>query len=194
MEDLSPEAKQIYDLLKVSAREVVEVRVNAYRSTATQAMSQLIKDNDTKFADLNTKVDDAMFEIRRALDKLGPGASSSATPGATTRSPFEDAEGQLGHCGENQGRRPGYYVPPPARGTRDHHNSSSMDKSGEEIFLECPDHFIPGPRVDLPCFVGVQPRLWQSRCEEYFQLCGTPPSLWVSYASAQFDGDRKSVV
>ena len=93
MENLTPEAKQIYDLLKVSAKEVVEERVNAFRSTSTQAMTQLIKDNDTKFADLNTKVGDAMFEIRRALDRLGSGASSSGTPRVTARTSPEDAEG-----------------------------------------------------------------------------------------------------
>ena len=188
MEDLSPEARQIYDLLKASAKETVEERVNAYRSTSTQAMSQLIKDNKKKFADLNIKVDDAMVEIRRALDKLSPGASPSAAPATATRASFEDAEGQIGHRGENQGRRPGYYIQPPTRGTREHYNSPSLDKSSEDIFLECPDHFTPGPRVELPRFEGLQPRLWQSRCEEYFQIWGTPPSLWVSYASAQFEG------
>lgn len=32
------------------------------------------------------------------------------------------------------------------------------------------------------------PQLWQSRCEDYFQLWGTPPELWISYATAQFEG------
>jgi hypothetical protein len=64
MEELTPEARQIYVQLKVSAKEVVEERVGAYRSQATHAMAELIKDNDTKFGELRVKVDTAMGEIR----------------------------------------------------------------------------------------------------------------------------------
>jgi hypothetical protein len=49
-------------------------------------------------------------------------------------------------------------------------------------------HFTPGPRLELPHFDGAQPCLWQSRCEEYFALCGMPIFLWFLYASAQFEG------
>jgi hypothetical protein len=62
-------------------------------------------------------------------------------------------------------------------------NPIHVDRSGEEIFLECPDHL-----VELPCFDGTYPRLWQSRCEEYFMLWATTLSLWIPYASAQFEG------
>ena len=195
MESLTEEGRQLYELLKVSAKEAAEERVNNYRSTATQAMSQLIKDNDKRFSDLNSKVDDAMTEIRGALGKLGTAGSASPSPTAATaaratvtRESLEAAEGQLGHRVDTHGRRSGLYIPPPARGTRDNLSSASLDKSGEENFVECTDHFTPGPRVELPRFDGVQPRLWQSRCEEYFQLWGTPSSLWVPYVSAQFDG------
>lgn len=191
MEELTPEARQIYELLKVSAKEVVEDRVSAYRSSATQAMSELIKDNDTKFAAMHTKVDDAVTEIRRALEKIGGGASSSSQAAVVThRARPEEIDGQIGHREGLHGRRMGIYVPPPARGTRDtpNPNQTTVDKTGDDLFMECTEHFMPGPRVELPQFDGAHPRLWQSRCEVYFALWGTPSSLWITYASAQFEG------
>lgn len=89
MAELTPEGRQILALLKVSAKETVEERVNAYRSSAIQAMAELIKDNDAKFTTHYSKVYGAMLEIRRALDKIGGGGSTSASlvvAAATNRS------------------------------------------------------------------------------------------------------------
>jgi hypothetical protein len=44
------------------------------------------------------------------------------------------------------------------------------------------------PRVELPQFDGSNPKLWQRRCEDYFQRWQTPTMLWVSSASDQFVG------
>lgn len=40
--------------------------------------------------------------------------------------------------------------------------------------------------MELPRFDCTNPHLWQTRCEDYFQLWGTPMALWIPYASAQF--------
>jgi hypothetical protein len=48
MEELTLEERQIYDML-IMTKEVVEERVDAYRSSVTQAMSEMIKDNNLKF-------------------------------------------------------------------------------------------------------------------------------------------------
>lgn len=45
-----------------------------------------------------------------------------------------------------------------------------------------------GPRVELPQFDGANPKLWQRRCEVYFQRWQTPASMWASYASDHFVG------
>jgi hypothetical protein len=161
MEDLSPEAGQIYEVLKVSTKEAFDERFAVHRSMATQAMSELIKDNDLKFAALHTKVDNAMEEIRRTLDKITSPGTSSTTTSASLR---------------------------PTRGTRDPYASHAPDKHGDDLFMECIEHFTPGPKVELPQFDGTHPRLWQSRCEEYFTLWGTPNLLWITYASAHFEG------
>ena len=191
MEELSPEAKQIYDLLKVLAKEVAEERITAHRTSSSRAMAELVKDNDAKFAALHDKVDDAMVEIRKALDKIGGGTSSSSphpsTPNAE-KAAREEHDGQFGHRDDGHGRRSGVYVPPPARGTHANHYNPAPVKIGDDLFMECTEQFSPGPRVELPRFDGTHPRLWQSRCEEYYKLWGTPRSLWITYASAQFEG------
>lgn len=190
MDELTPEARQILDLLKVSTKETVKDRVNAYRSTATKAMADLIKDNDTKFEEIHTKVDDAMEEIRSALAKLcgGTAPPTSATTAPANSAATGDPDCQIGHRSELLGRRTGFYIPPPARGTRGTLTLIQIEKNSEEIFVECTEHFSPGPRVELPRFDGAHPRLWQTRCEEYFARWGTARSLWISYASAQFEG------
>uniref|UniRef100_A0ACD5VUE0 Uncharacterized protein n=1 Tax=Avena sativa TaxID=4498 RepID=A0ACD5VUE0_AVESA len=185
MEELSEEDKQIFDLLKRSAKEAVEDRVNSYQSSAARAMTDMIKDNDAKFSALNVKVDGAMTEIHRALDKLNGTSTSTA---ATPRAPREEREGQSRRRDAFHGRRTGCYIPPLARGTQDSEYLDSSDKIGEEFSVECSDHFSPGPRVDLPRFDCSHPHLWQTRCEEYFALWGTTRQLWIPYASAQFDG------
>jgi hypothetical protein len=140
MEELMPEAKQIYDLLKISTKEVVEDHFNAYRSSAMQAMSAMIKDNDGKFSSLNAKVDDAMTEIRHALDKFGSASSSPtmSSPAAvmvgSQHVAGEETDGQFGPRGDHHGRRSGTYVPPPARCTRDVLNPIPVDRSGDEFF------------------------------------------------------------
>jgi hypothetical protein len=153
-----------------------------------QAMSELIKDSNLKFTALHTKVDDAMAEIRQTLDKIASPRTSSTTASASLHPRPEDPDGPAGHRDGNHGRRMGNYVPPPARGTRDPSASHASDKHGDDLFMECTEHFTPGPRVELPQFDGMHPRLWQSRCEEYFALWGTPNSLWITYASAHFEG------
>jgi hypothetical protein len=74
------------------------------------------------------------------------------------------------------------------RGTRDSIHLPSSGKHGDELFLECTEHFAPGPWVELPEFDGSHPRLWQSRCEEYFTMWGTPSLLWTTYALSHFEG------
>lgn len=44
------------------------------------------------------------------------------------------------------------------------------------------------PRVELPSFEGSNPKLWQRRCEEYFQRWGTHEALWITYSTNQFTG------
>lgn len=42
--------------------------------------------------------------------------------------------------------------------------------------------------MELPRFDGTNPRLWKTRCEDYFQSWGTPVDVWIQFASVQFEG------
>jgi hypothetical protein len=44
------------------------------------------------------------------------------------------------------------------------------------------------PKMDVPRFDGEHPKLWQIQCEDYFDMYGTSPALWVRLASLQFTG------
>jgi hypothetical protein len=44
------------------------------------------------------------------------------------------------------------------------------------------------PKMNFPQFDGDNPKLWQSRCEKYFDMYSTESSMWVRVASMHFDG------
>jgi hypothetical protein len=83
------------------------------------------------------------------------------------------------------------YQPPPAIGTR-----TGQPSSGRAIprsFELTDDTADYGsryrmPKMDVPKFDGEHPKLWQTQCEDYFEMYGTAPSLWVRLASLQFTG------
>jgi hypothetical protein len=44
------------------------------------------------------------------------------------------------------------------------------------------------PKLNFPVFDGDSPKLWQSRCEDYFHMYGVDPSLWIQVATMQCTG------
>jgi hypothetical protein len=44
------------------------------------------------------------------------------------------------------------------------------------------------PKLPFPKFEGDNPKLWQSRCENYFDISGVDRSNWVRIAVMYFDG------
>jgi hypothetical protein len=44
------------------------------------------------------------------------------------------------------------------------------------------------PKLPFPKFDGDNPKLWQSRCENYFDMAGIDRSNWVRIASMYFEG------
>jgi hypothetical protein len=45
------------------------------------------------------------------------------------------------------------------------------------------------PKFDFPKFDGTQPKYWLSQCQDYFELYGTDPHMWVRVAKMNFLGD-----
>jgi hypothetical protein len=44
------------------------------------------------------------------------------------------------------------------------------------------------PKLQFPSFDGENPKLWQSRCEDYFHMYSVDPRMWIKIASMQFVG------
>jgi hypothetical protein len=44
------------------------------------------------------------------------------------------------------------------------------------------------PKIDSPKFDGENPKLWQSRCEIYFEMYSVEPQIWVRVATMCFVG------
>lgn len=163
--------------------------------SATQAFSKL----DAKLDQLSGRIDEVKHSIGVDLDELCSGlqraapqvdmsngvqASSPPAPGSGVSS----SEG-LRSDGENRapsGHR--LYVPPPARGMQLEQIQGRTPFSSIKNLRQSTDVFGLGPRIELPRFDGSNPKLWQSRCEDYFKLWNTPSSLWISYASSLFEG------
>lgn len=45
------------------------------------------------------------------------------------------------------------------------------------------------PRINFPCFDGEHPKLWISRCEDYFDLFPMEPHRWVKLAAMHMSDD-----
>jgi hypothetical protein len=43
------------------------------------------------------------------------------------------------------------------------------------------------PKLNFPTFDGDNPKLWLSRCEDYFDMYRVEPSMWVKVADMQFE-------
>jgi hypothetical protein len=44
------------------------------------------------------------------------------------------------------------------------------------------------PKMSFPLFTGENPRIWKDKSLDYFSIFNLPETLWVQYASVNFDG------
>jgi hypothetical protein len=44
------------------------------------------------------------------------------------------------------------------------------------------------PKMNFPKFDGDNPKLWKSHCEDYFEMYGVDPLVWVKVSSMHFEG------
>jgi hypothetical protein len=52
-----------------------------------------------------------------------------------------------------------------------------------------PSHLLGQlPKVPFPTFDGDNPKLWQTRCEQYFTMYAVDPRVWIRVATMQFTG------
>lgn len=191
MERISPETKAIYDLLRADFDQALD---KAHRDRVDSTAQTL-----AKLDQLSGRIDEVKLsigvdlgELRQGLDRSSPTtdqAKGTATPPSSASA--GGPSGPDGHRVEHEIRGSGHkvYVPPPVRGMQlDQTHVRSPLSSIENLHQSSTDVFGLGPRIELPRFDGSNPKLWQSRCEDYFKLWTTPQSLWISYASSLFEG------
>lgn len=206
MTELSPEGKTIYSLLHGELDELLDKKLAGFAATLTKSINAKF---DAAAVSVSTQINELRDEISFAggnhLDAGGVGSDpppSSPSPLASTP-PHPDIasasavgatagadKGPDGHGLDKLHRGKGYhtYVPPPARGMCSENPPYLVSRQIPERTMDTADVFGSGPRVELPRFDGANPRLWQDRCEDYFQHWNTPSHLWIQYASAQFEG------
>uniref|UniRef100_A0ACD5WWR9 Uncharacterized protein n=1 Tax=Avena sativa TaxID=4498 RepID=A0ACD5WWR9_AVESA len=100
----------------------------------------------------------------------------------------EEPAGPIGRRYEfiNRGTSCADHMTPPVGGM--HSGRNSLNFPGHDANSSRGTDSALGPRVELPQFDGSNPKLWQRRCEDYFQRYQMQPTSWASYASDHFVG------
>lgn len=199
MAQIPPETKALYEMLRADFDQALSKSLHDRSDSAAQAISRL----DAKLDLLSSRIDDVKFSIGVDLDELrsglerttppsDPSKTSAPSPSTTSGGGSPSADGPRPDSShKDSGQR--LYVPPPARGRQMDLTHGRFPLSSIENFRQnSVDVFGLGPRMELPRFDGTNPKLWQTRCEDYFRLWNTPSSLWISYATSLFEGAAAS--
>jgi hypothetical protein len=166
---------------------------------------------EKSFGEWSPEVDTSITSIRLELTKLNSfdrdaRAASSTQPvvipvgSASARSsPGANADGPVGHRVETSNRDGGFgrvfththipvtgmmpqTTPPPF--TSVHTDPGRASQSSADFRL----NLGKLPKMNFPRFDGDHPKLWQSRCKNYFDMYSVDPCMWVRVASMHFDG------
>jgi len=115
---------------------------------------------------------------------------------ATERSPAPtDADGPAGHRAEHHYQDEGFgsvliHTHVPVKGTLSHPLPPpiSSTKHGSSGFSRDNPMLGKLPKLYFHRFDGENPKLWISRCEDYFEMYSVDSSYWVRLALNQLDG------
>ena len=210
MENLSDEGRAIYQTVEKAAearyerqqqdlRDMISSSVNeAMDSAVDRRIQPMIRSCTSKAQhDMQVYTDAVEMTLQQSLEAIRAriGLAAAEDPETLHRATASDAEiGPEGHGGTMTTQRPGVgssgpYIPPPARGMRCNSTQATVPRSFD-LDDDSADvaHRHRMPRMDVPKFDGDQPKLWQIQCEDYFEMYGTAPSLWVRLTSLQFSG------
>jgi hypothetical protein len=143
---------------------------------------------------------------------LGPYQSATAE---RPPAPAWTADGPIGHHADLQPRGLGFGVPythhpPPTLGTHldpmppfaPNFPTSNSQEFNTGWYYPTPHLAFGGrahgaqftnylgqlPKINFPEFDGTLPKLWQSRCEFYFNVYMVVPSVWIQVATMNFKG------
>jgi hypothetical protein len=183
MDKISPETRAIYEFLRADFDAALTKASTEHREEVVNAFAKL----DSKLDQLSGRIDDVRLAIGVDLDELRGelGVERGATPPTSTPvSPREPGQGPppaqaSGGSSGSEGAQSDLehrssgprYVPPPVRGMHTETSQSRQLVPAAENFRSfIPDAVNFGPRIELPRFDGSNPKLWQSRCEDYFKF------------------------
>jgi hypothetical protein len=210
MENLSPEARALFDLLKADTREEYESRLLQYKESL-DAVKVFVDETTAQFKAVNATVEGVRSAVGADLDSIkatlsadianlaatvdralhpstmtvAAGSTSSAPPGTEGEAVGPDGRrDELHHRGMPCAR----HMPFPVGVNFSDRSIVPTHARDQSPHLNS-DGDSHGPRVELPQFDGANPKLWQRRSEEYFTRWRTQGHLWVSYASSLFVGD-----
>jgi hypothetical protein len=171
---------------------------------------------DTRVANLEESTaafDSSMTAVKLELSKLNsfldrdvraPGSSSPSILHIESASVCPPAgvttDGPVGHHSANDHRDCGYgrvyaHTHDPVKGTIPTPPSMSLLVPFESMPADSA-RFSPDsrvllgklPKMKFPTFDGENPKLWQSHCENYFEMYMVESSVWVHNATMHFQG------
>lgn len=199
MEELTSEARTIYELLKGDVADTIDKWLTEQRDDMVKAVRKMLDEMSVSLEEDITKRVDAIWEdlageIAQVCVELDKGLNSPqdaksvgmATPrqlfSSSVVRPVEDQGGEK----DFRGKGDNLYVPPLARGLNFSWGAPSKSIANRDSQRgEASDNNL---RVELSRFDGTNPQLWQTRCEDHFQLWHVSQHVWVPLASAQFEG------
>lgn len=218
MENLTPEGKAIYETVSQASeaaharhqKELDALIVAAVGSAVEAAVARSVgaavdKAVDAAVStivnDMQAYTDGAEAELLKQIHELRNSKGFTSRGGdqeVFDRSPKGAADPALvGQRPTSTTRGAGFgtaapYVPPPARVVAEVSRPSSsfsslLHREKRSSSYSSSGHGKP-PSVDFPRFDGENPKLWQTRCVDYFEMFDTDPDLWIAVASMQFEG------
>lgn len=217
MENLTPEGRAIYETVNQASeaahlrhqKELDALIVAAVGSAVEAAVARsvgAVVDKAVEAAmstvvnDMQAYTDGAEADLLKQIQELRSAKGSSSRAGDADgfeRSPKAAEAGQGGLRSSTAARGTGLgaaapYIPPPARGIPEQNRpnssfSSLLHREKRSGSSSSSGHGKP-PSVDFPRFDRENPKLWQTRCVDYFEMFDTDPDLWIAVAAMQFEG------
>lgn len=214
MENLTVEGKAIYDTISQAGeaarlrhqKELEALIASTVGSAVEAAVSRSVgaavnkaveAAMETAVNDMQAYTDGAEADLLKQIQELRTGKSISVRVGEADggeRSPREAVDTGAAGIRSSTQARPAPYVPPQARGIpelpRPTSFSSLQHREKRSGASSSSGHSVHGrpPSVDFPKFDGENPKLWQTRCVDYFDMFDTDPDLWIAVAAMQFEG------